>query len=155
MGILYTEMSTGSSELTADNWFDVLSRPDVEVQAANPHHDPCGYWTHLCWRLADRYYPASAGGGTIYERMMGKCGPANERRADAQQLLHLVESVGGVDYAFVYRSQALQHNLPFQRLPPQINLGVAVLIPEDYVEDLGVRLGLYRRLAEIDTDEGR
>ena len=38
---------------------------------------------------------------------------------------------------------------------PQINLGIAVLIPEDYVEDLGVRLGLYRRLAEIDTDEGR
>ena len=38
---------------------------------------------------------------------------------------------------------------------PQINLGVAVLIPDDYVEDLGVRLGLYRRLADIDTDEGR
>ncbi|WP_084396486.1 transcription-repair coupling factor [Henriciella aquimarina] len=38
---------------------------------------------------------------------------------------------------------------------PQINLGVAVLIPEDYVEDLSVRLGLYRRLADIDTEEGR
>ena len=38
---------------------------------------------------------------------------------------------------------------------PQINLGVAVLIPEPYVEDLSVRLGLYRRLAEIDTEEGR
>jgi transcription-repair coupling factor (superfamily II helicase) len=38
---------------------------------------------------------------------------------------------------------------------PQINLGVAVLIPDTYVEDLSVRLGLYRRLAEIDTEEGR
>ncbi len=38
---------------------------------------------------------------------------------------------------------------------PQINLGVAVLIPETYVEDLGVRLGLYRRLADIDTEDGR
>ncbi|MGB3627533.1 MAG: TRCF domain-containing protein, partial [Henriciella sp.] len=38
---------------------------------------------------------------------------------------------------------------------PQINLGIAVLIPEEYVEDLGVRLGLYRRLAEIDTEKGR
>lgn len=38
---------------------------------------------------------------------------------------------------------------------PQINLGVAVLIPEDYVEDLSVRLGLYRRLADIDTEQGR
>ncbi len=38
---------------------------------------------------------------------------------------------------------------------PQINLGVSVLIPEGYVEDLGTRLGLYRRLAEIDTEQGR
>ena len=32
---------------------------------------------------------------------------------------------------------------------PQINLGVAVLIPEDYVPDLDVRLGLYRRLSAL------
>ena len=33
---------------------------------------------------------------------------------------------------------------------PQINLGVPVLIPETYVADLHVRLGLYRRIAELD-----
>ncbi|MEM9225399.1 MAG: transcription-repair coupling factor [Pseudomonadota bacterium] len=38
---------------------------------------------------------------------------------------------------------------------PQINLGIAVLIPEGYVEDLGVRLGLYRRLADTDTQQAR
>ena len=32
---------------------------------------------------------------------------------------------------------------------PQINLGVPVLIPEDYVPDLDVRLGLYRRLSGL------
>ena len=32
---------------------------------------------------------------------------------------------------------------------PQINLGMPVLIPSTYVEDLDVRLGLYRRLAAI------
>ena len=32
---------------------------------------------------------------------------------------------------------------------PQINLGVAVLIPEAYVPDLDVRLGLYRRLSQL------
>jgi transcription-repair coupling factor (superfamily II helicase) len=32
---------------------------------------------------------------------------------------------------------------------PQINLGVPVLIPEDYVPDLDVRLGLYRRLSTL------
>jgi transcription-repair coupling factor (superfamily II helicase) len=33
---------------------------------------------------------------------------------------------------------------------PQINLGVPVLIPEDYVPDLDVRLGLYRRLSTLE-----
>jgi transcription-repair coupling factor (superfamily II helicase) len=33
---------------------------------------------------------------------------------------------------------------------PQINLGVPVLIPGDYVPDLDVRLGLYRRLAQLE-----
>ena len=34
---------------------------------------------------------------------------------------------------------------------PQINLGVPVLIPEDYVPDLDTRLGLYRRLSGLST----
>lgn len=34
---------------------------------------------------------------------------------------------------------------------PQINLGVPVLIPETYVPDLDVRLGLYRRLSGLTT----
>ncbi len=37
---------------------------------------------------------------------------------------------------------------------PQINLGTSVLIPENYVEDLGVRMSLYRRLNDIDEKEG-
>jgi transcription-repair coupling factor (superfamily II helicase) len=32
---------------------------------------------------------------------------------------------------------------------PQINVGIAVLIPEDYVADLNVRMGLYRRLGDL------
>jgi transcription-repair coupling factor (superfamily II helicase) len=34
---------------------------------------------------------------------------------------------------------------------PQINLGVPVMIPEGYVPDLDVRLGLYRRLSQLST----
>ncbi len=34
---------------------------------------------------------------------------------------------------------------------PQINLGVPVLIPDEYVVDLDVRLGLYRRLSSLTT----
>ena len=35
---------------------------------------------------------------------------------------------------------------------PQITIGTPVLIPEDYVADLPVRLALYRRLSEIEDD---
>jgi transcription-repair coupling factor (superfamily II helicase) len=43
---------------------------------------------------------------------------------------------------------------PTEDWTPQIALGTPVLIPEAYVEDLGVRLGLYRRIATlVDKDE--
>ena len=38
---------------------------------------------------------------------------------------------------------------------PQINAGVAVLIPEDYLPDLNVRLAMYRRLSEAEKLEDR
>jgi transcription-repair coupling factor (superfamily II helicase) len=38
------------------------------------------------------------------------------------------------------------------RWSPQITIGTPVLIPEGYVADLSVRLGLYRRLADIEDD---
>jgi transcription-repair coupling factor (superfamily II helicase) len=39
------------------------------------------------------------------------------------------------------------------RWSPRINLGTAVLIPEEYVPDLQVRLGLYRRLSGIESHD--
>jgi len=36
---------------------------------------------------------------------------------------------------------------------PQINIGTSVLIPENYVSDLQLRLGLYRRLSTLETPE--
>ncbi|MDB5439907.1 MAG: transcription-repair coupling factor, partial [Caulobacteraceae bacterium] len=41
------------------------------------------------------------------------------------------------------------------RWSPLINTGSAVLIPEDYVPDLNVRLSLYRRLSEAERAEDR
>ena len=37
-----------------------------------------------------------------------------------------------------------------EKWSPQINVGAPVMIPDEYVPDLTVRLGLYRRLAELD-----
>ena len=38
---------------------------------------------------------------------------------------------------------------------PQISIGTPVLIPEGYVADLGVRLGLYRRIAQLSSGRER
>src|ERR1043165_10184591 len=38
---------------------------------------------------------------------------------------------------------------------PQITLGMPVLIPESYVADLGVRIGLYRRIAQLSSRRER
>ncbi|MHA1543697.1 MAG: transcription-repair coupling factor [Alphaproteobacteria bacterium] len=40
-----------------------------------------------------------------------------------------------------------------EKWSPVINLGASVLIPEDYVSDLGLRLALYRRLAGLEDKE--
>jgi transcription-repair coupling factor (superfamily II helicase) len=36
---------------------------------------------------------------------------------------------------------------------PQVNIGVSVLIPETYISDLALRLGLYRRIAGLKSRE--
>ena len=36
---------------------------------------------------------------------------------------------------------------------PQVNVGVAILIPEKYIEDLNLRLSIYRRISAITTDD--
>src|ERR1700709_1363900 len=39
------------------------------------------------------------------------------------------------------------------RWSPSITVGMPVLIPDDFVADLAVRLSLYRRLADLETDD--
>ncbi|MGI9482196.1 MAG: transcription-repair coupling factor [Hyphomicrobiales bacterium] len=40
-----------------------------------------------------------------------------------------------------------------EKWSPAINIGTSVLLPESYISDLQVRLGLYRRLADLITQE--
>jgi len=118
-----TQMSRYINEIDGSNWYEVLLRDDVSFGRADPRDDPCGYWTLLCWKLADRHYPATAGGGTIYERLIKKM-PAEGTyvRSDSHQLMSLVETTGGIDYGFVYRSQAVDHGLRVVELPAEVNL---------------------------------
>jgi transcription-repair coupling factor (superfamily II helicase) len=44
---------------------------------------------------------------------------------------------------------------PTEEWSPQITIGTPVLIPDTYVADLGVRLGLYRRVAQLESGRER
>lgn len=116
MVIAYTDESKYSDEINKDNWHQILTREGVEYGHSDPDADPCGYRTLLVWQLAEQYY----GMPGLYSRLMAGC-PDKNTRPKETELIALLQS-GELDYAFEYRSIALQRNLRFVELPPQINL---------------------------------
>jgi molybdate/tungstate transport system substrate-binding protein len=141
--IAYTGQSRYAREITEDNWYSVLSRPEVKVGVSNPMLDSSGYRAFMVTRLAENEYNNS----TLYESILGNhfdppvsvrtdgpvttitlpeiVRPSDDHvvvRDGSIYLLSLLET-GGVDYAFEYRSVAVGKNLSYIRLPPSINLG--------------------------------
>ena len=139
LGIAYTSQSKYATEIGSANWYEVLSRPDVEVGIPDPRIDSCGYRAFMVCQLAEDYYDDN----TILERVMGDFSPpitVNDNlgahviavpetvkpkkvtvRGYSVQLLGLLES-GDLDYSFEYESVAKQHALGFVELPPEIDL---------------------------------
>jgi len=114
--IAYTDNSLYADEIGPDNWPDVLCREGVRIGRADPARDPCGYRTLLVWKLAEAYYGLDG----LYERLMAKCPqPTRPKSHDLVALLQM----GQLDYAFLYKSVAVQHDLKFVDLPPEIDLG--------------------------------
>ena len=115
MCIVYNGKSRYGAQLTQRNWYDMLMRSDVAFGRADPNADPCGYRTVMTLKLAEKYYkkPGLAG------RIMGK--DQQYMRPKEVDLLSLLES-GNLDYIFIYKSVALQHQLKYLVLPDQINL---------------------------------
>ena len=145
MVLAYTPQSKYAGELTADNWYQIVSRTDVRFGLADPRMDAVGYRTLMTDILAESYYQK----GNIMRDMVGSSfsipitastqngittvtvpellEPSNNHmylRGANMQLLALLES-GDVDYTFDYKSVVLQHNLKYLELPPEINLGDA------------------------------
>lgn len=120
LGIAYTQASKYQAEITSDNWYDVLARPDVRVGRVDENKGPIGYWTLQCWLLADRYYADRPGGSSISRRLKARVA-ARDILPDINAFLPRLAE-GGVDYVFMHRSMAEQHNLKFIALPDEINL---------------------------------
>jgi len=115
LSIVYTSKSKYASQVNAKNWFEILMKEDVAFGRADPNSDPCGYRTVLALQLAEKYYKKQG----LVARMLAK--DQNYMRPKEVDLIALLES-GSIDYIFIYRSVAIQHQLSFVTLPDQVNL---------------------------------
>lgn len=115
MSIVYTEKSKYAGEINQRNWPEILQRPDVIFGRSDPNSDPCGYRTILTWKLLEE----AGHPDRIAEKLLKK--DNRYIRPKEVDLLALLES-GAIDYIFLYKSVAIQHKLPYLRLPDSINL---------------------------------
>ena len=118
MGIAYIEGAKYADEITNENWYEILLREGVVYGHSEPNADPCGYRTLMVWQLAEEYYDIPG----LYESLDTNCPPENIRPKETD-LIALIES-GDMDYFFIYRSVAVQHDLTFIELPEEINLSM-------------------------------
>ena len=116
MVLAYTDRSAAAAEISADNWWRVLLRPDVRWGASNPALDPNGYRTLMVFQLAERHYGIPG----LAVRLAAALSPRYIRPAEAQ-LTGLLQA-GELDYAWSYRSLAESNRLRWVELPPEINL---------------------------------
>jgi molybdate/tungstate transport system substrate-binding protein len=146
MVLCYSDNATGSDDIEAGNrtWYDVLRNDGVSYGHSDPDQDPCGYRTLLVVQLAQAYYCDNATDfglepdpdaadlydvlipGSEHER--GRTGGTSENRTSTEVVsaksVDLVTALqsGDLDYAFEYRSVAVQHDLNYIELDDHINL---------------------------------
>ncbi|NIM13754.1 MAG: tungstate ABC transporter substrate-binding protein WtpA [Candidatus Aminicenantes bacterium] len=116
MVIMYTGKSKFADTINADNWYEILLKPDVQYGHSDPNADPCGYRSVLTWQLAETYYKVE----NLFKKLSEKM-PEKNIRSKEVDLIALLET-GELDYIFIYRSVAEQHQAKYVILPDEINL---------------------------------
>jgi len=135
------DKSMYADEITPENWYEILRRDGVVFAFSSPNLDPCGYRAVMVFQLAELYYGdarifddlildntaitiTEEEDGTYLIKTPEDLKPNTEKvsiRPKSVELVALVET-GGLDYAFEYRSVAVQHNLSYVDLPLQVDL---------------------------------
>ncbi|RLG89157.1 MAG: tungstate ABC transporter substrate-binding protein WtpA [Thermoprotei archaeon] len=141
--LTYTSKSKYHDILEKDpnKWYEIFSKPDVRWGFSDPNKDPCGYRSvgiivlagiyynnpeipeKLLYRRTNIYYKER--NNTIHIYVPSTLSIKDNNlviRAKSTDLISLLEA-GSIDYAFEYRSVAIQHGLKYIELPRQINLG--------------------------------
>jgi molybdate/tungstate transport system substrate-binding protein len=115
MAIVFAPKAKYTNEINDRNWYKLLGQPDVRFGRSDPNADPCGYRSVQCMHLSERYYKKAG-----LEKSLLKKDNAYIRPKEVD-LLALLES-NTIDFAFLYRSVAVQHHLKYLVLPDSVNL---------------------------------
>lgn len=115
--LTFTEKSRYADEITADNWYEILQRKDVQWGHSDPDLDPCGYRSLMVMQLAEKFYNIKG----LYRDLLNSR-PEKNIRPKSVELINLMNS-GNLDYAWEYLSVAVQHDLKYIKLDEHINLG--------------------------------
>ncbi len=115
LSIVYHKTSRHAGEITTGNWYRILMKSDVRFGRSDPNSDPCGYRAVLTIKLAESFYQQK----DLAAEMLKK--DTRYIRPKETDLLALLEE-GEIDYIFLYRSVAGQHDLKALLLPDSINL---------------------------------
>lgn len=121
--LCYTPSSRYASEINAENWTEILQRPDVVWGHSDPNLDPCGYRSLMTLQLAEKFADQPG----LYDKLLANR-PEKNVRPKSVELISMMES-GNMDYAFEYMSVAVQHNLKYVVFDDHINLGSYAMDP--------------------------
>jgi molybdate/tungstate transport system substrate-binding protein len=117
MVVAYTDRSLHASEITPENWRNIILRPNVALGRTDPVLAPAGYRALLLYQLAESFYREPG----LAARLAAKT-PPGSIRANAADLAALL-SAGELDYIVEYESLARAQHFRIIHLPPDIDLG--------------------------------
>lgn len=106
MAIVFNDKSKYAHKINENNWFDILLKKDVAIGRADPNSDPCGVRAVLTIKLSEKYYNLKSYSDKLLSKDLSNIRPKET------DLLALLET-NTIDYLFLYKSVALQHNLKF------------------------------------------
>lgn len=116
MVLAYGPAARYADEISAENWWQVLLRPDVAVGRSDLRVDPSGYRADFSMQLAEAHYRVPG----LADRLRAALPERNVRRAEAD--LSVLLQTGELDYGWTYESLAMAHGLRYLRLPREIDL---------------------------------
>ena len=119
--LAHAEHSPYTETITADNWPELLLKPEVRLGRGDENTAPIGFQTLQLWKLAGEHY----GPGKVGEDLAGRLDAKVKPEHVVPDIVELVVQLQAkaIDYAFVFRSIAEEHNLKVVRLPDAYNLG--------------------------------